>query len=282
LDISKAFDSVSWAFLLKILEHMGFGRVWSDMIIGLLTTSSTQILLNGVPGDFINHQRGLRQGDPLSPMLFIIVMDTLNLLISKAAEAGLLQPLSSRSIQHQVSLYANDVILFLRPSESDIVLTLRIPHLYGNPVGLKTNIQKSSVVPIQCGDDEIASMHSLLPCRMENFPINYLGLLLSIYKLKRVQLQPLIDRLADLLPGWRADLMTRTRRVVHVQFVITATVIYQAMALDLPPWFIKAVDKIHRGYFWKGRMDAKGGHCLVAWPKVTRPKELDGLGIANL
>jgi hypothetical protein len=82
LDISKAFDSVSWAFLLEILEHMGFGRVWRDMIAGLLTTSSTQILLNGVPGDFINHQRGLRQGDSLSPMLFIIVMDALNLLIS--------------------------------------------------------------------------------------------------------------------------------------------------------------------------------------------------------
>jgi hypothetical protein len=282
LDISKAFDSVSWAFLLEILEHMGFGRVWRDMIARLLTTSSTQILLNGVPRDFINHQRGLRQGDPLSPMLFIIVMDALNLLISKAAEAGLLQPLSSRSIQHRVSLYANDVILFLRPSESDIALTRRILHLFGNVVGLKTNIHKSSVVPIQCGDDEIASMHSLLPCRMENFPINYLGQPLSIYKLKRVQLQPLIDRLADLLLGWRADLMTRIGRVVHVQFVITATVIYQAMALDLPPWFIKAVDKIRRGYLWKGKMDAKGGHCLVAWPKVTRPKKLGGLGIANL
>jgi hypothetical protein len=224
----------------------------------------------------------MRQGDSLSPMLFIIVMDALNLLISKAAEAGLLQLLSSRLIQHQVSLYADDVILFLRPSESDIALTLRILYLFRNDVGLKTNIQKSSVVPIQYGDDEIASMHSLLPCRMENFPINYLGLPLSIYKFKRVQLQPLIDRLADLLLGWRADFMTRTGRVVHVQFVITATVIYQAMVLDLPPWFIKAVDKIHRRYFWKGRMDAKGGHCLVAWPKVTRPKELGGLGIANL
>jgi hypothetical protein len=174
------------------------------------------------------------------------------------------------------------VILFLRPLESDIALTLRILHLFKNVVGLKTNIQKSSVVPIQCGDDEIASMHSLLPCRMENFPINYLGLPLSIYKLKRVQLHPLIVRLADLLLRWRTDLMTRTGRVVHVQFVITATVIYQAMALDLPPWFIKAVDKIRRGYFWKGRMDAKGGRYLMAWPKVTRPKELGGLGIANL
>jgi hypothetical protein len=266
LDISKASGSVSWAFLLDILEHMGFGRGWRDIIAGLLSTSSTQILLNGVPRDFINHQRGLRQGDPFSPMLFIIVMDALNLLISKAAESGLLQPLSSRSIQHRVSLYADDVVLFVRPSESDIALTTR----------------KSSVVPIQCGDDEIASLNSLLPCRMENFSINYLGLPLSIHKLKKAQLQPLIDRLAALLPGWRADLMTRAGRAVHVQFVITATAIYQDMALDLPPWFIKAVDKIRCGYLWKGRLDAKGGHCLVAWPKVTRAKELGGLGIADL
>jgi hypothetical protein len=64
------------------------------MISGLLATSSTQILLNGVPGDFIAHQRGLRQGDPLSPMLFILVIDVLALLVQRASEEGHLQPVS--------------------------------------------------------------------------------------------------------------------------------------------------------------------------------------------
>jgi hypothetical protein len=67
LDISKAFDSVSWSFLLEVLEKVGFGPIWRDVISGLLMTSSTQIMLNGVPGEYIQHKRGLWQRDSLSP-----------------------------------------------------------------------------------------------------------------------------------------------------------------------------------------------------------------------
>jgi hypothetical protein len=64
LDIMKAFDSVSWSFLLEILEHLGFGSRWRDLLCGLLVSSSTQVLLNGTPGNYIQHRRGLCQGDP--------------------------------------------------------------------------------------------------------------------------------------------------------------------------------------------------------------------------
>jgi hypothetical protein len=112
------------------------------MISGLLATSLTQIMLNGDPGYFIVHQRGLRQGDSLSPMLFILVMDILSRLVQKASKDGHLQPLSSRQLRNHISLYADDAVLFLKPDAADINLVLDMLWLFGKASGLHTNVQK--------------------------------------------------------------------------------------------------------------------------------------------
>ncbi|XP_073363286.1 secreted RxLR effector protein 78-like [Aegilops tauschii subsp. strangulata] len=85
LDISKAFDSVQWPFLLEVLHAMGFGRRWIGWICGLLATSSTRVMVNGVPGKPIYNKCGLRQGNPMSPMLFLLVMEPLQRLFYRAA-----------------------------------------------------------------------------------------------------------------------------------------------------------------------------------------------------
>jgi hypothetical protein len=131
--------------------------------------------------------------------------------------------------------------------------------------------------------DDLAFVHDHLPCRLDEFTVKYLGLPLSLKKLTKSQLQPLIfDRLADLLPGWKAELTIRAGRAVLVQSMLTATIIYHAMALDLPSWALKAMDKIGRNFLWHDKIEANGGHCLVAWSKVSRPKELGGLGIVRV
>jgi len=194
LDINKAFDSVSWPFLLDVMKRLGFGPVWCDIISGLLASSSTQVLLNGSPGEKIYNQRGLRHGDPLSPMLFIMVMDVLCHLVKKVADEQLLQPLATRALQHRISLYADDVVLFLRPSANDIEITLDILQLFGNASGLTTNLQKSSVLPIQCNEDDKSVLQESLPCQVSEFPCKYLGVPLSPYKLTKAQAQPIIEK----------------------------------------------------------------------------------------
>jgi hypothetical protein len=79
---------------------MGFGQIWRDIISGLLCSCTTQVLLNGTPGKKFFHRWGLRQGDPLSPMLFILVMDALGHMFSKAVADDMLQPLARRVLPH--------------------------------------------------------------------------------------------------------------------------------------------------------------------------------------
>jgi hypothetical protein len=82
-DMAWAFNSVAWPFVLEVLRHMGFPRTWLGWLSTIVSTTSTRVLLNSKPGERIYHARGLHQGDPLSPMLFLLVMEVLKGLIRK-------------------------------------------------------------------------------------------------------------------------------------------------------------------------------------------------------
>ncbi|WVZ89830.1 hypothetical protein U9M48_036186 [Paspalum notatum var. saurae] len=236
LDISKAFDLVSWSFLLEVLQHLGFGRKWCDLICLLLSTSTTQILVNRQPGP-ITHARGHRQADPLSPMLFILVMDVQNSLMVKASSVNLLIPIAGGQSTHRISFYADDVILFLRPTWDDLLLVRDLLE------GLKTNMLKNSATPIQCTDEDTALVSEVFSCAVHNFPCTYLGLPLSISKPCKADFLSVIDKVAAKLPSWKASLLSKADRLVVVKSVLTAVTIYLLIAWDLPKWVIKAIDK---------------------------------------
>lgn len=99
LDISKAFDTLSWPFLLHVLQVWGFGETWRRWIASLLSTAFSRIILNGHQGPPIQHLRGVRQGDSLSPMLFIMAMDILHRLFLKASRDGVLRSMQPQEIR---------------------------------------------------------------------------------------------------------------------------------------------------------------------------------------
>lgn len=135
LDISKAFDTVSWEYILELLEHRGFSTRWRDWLSLLFKTSHSSVLLNGAPGERINHARGLQQGDPLSPYLFILAIDTLQRILELATQEGVLSPLRGRFAKLRLPLYADDAAIFLNPDRREVVALFNILEQFENASG---------------------------------------------------------------------------------------------------------------------------------------------------
>lgn len=282
LDITKAFDTVQWAFLLEILQAMGFGPRWRAWIYGLLGSCSTRILVNGMAGKPIFNYCGLRQGAPLSPMLFILVMEPLHRMFELAAARRVLAPLASNGLKQRLSMFADDVMLFVKPNEMDLQACALILHLFGEASGLKVNLAKSVALPIRCDDEMMLRVQSVLGCAMGTYPCKYLGLPLMIRKQTATQLMSLVDGIARCLPRWRAANMPKSGRMLLVKSVLCAMPLHAMLALDILQKIITAITKIRRGFLWSASDKAIGGQCAVAWEKVCTPRWAGGLGLPNL
>jgi hypothetical protein len=170
VDLAKAFDTVAWPFLLEVLEHISFPQRWCDWISAMLGTTSTRVLVNGRPGRRIYHARGLRQGDPLSPFLFIIIMEVLNALITAADRHVVLTPLPGLAIKYRASIYTDDLVIFLAPSVQDFSYIRHILELFAGTSGLATKLDKCMITPIRCSNDNVKAVQQVFPCRLQEFP----------------------------------------------------------------------------------------------------------------
>ena len=117
LDVEKAYDHVSWGFLMYMLQHCGFSKKWRKWIMCCISTVKFFILINGNPSDFFGSSRGIRQGDPLSPLLFDIVMEGLSRMLDVAATTSQFSGFSvgntaSNTVMVSHILFANDTLIF--------------------------------------------------------------------------------------------------------------------------------------------------------------------------
>jgi hypothetical protein len=147
LDISKTFDTVSWPYLLSIMEFLGFEIKWRNWISALWCATSSSFLLNGKPG--------VRQGDPLSAMLFLMDMEPLHLLFKKAQDCGLLGQLSPACDVCRISLYADDATMFIRPAKTDLQTSDCILKIFAQASGLHVNLSKTHYFSIRCDNVDL-------------------------------------------------------------------------------------------------------------------------------
>ncbi|WVZ82473.1 hypothetical protein U9M48_029730 [Paspalum notatum var. saurae] len=282
IDLAKAFDSVAWPFLLEVLERISFPQRWRDWVSAILSSASTKVLVNGRAGLRICHARGLRQGDPLSPLLFVIVMEVLNALFAEADRSGMLAPLPGDVIKYRASIYADDLVIFLTPTATDFSCVRRILELFAGASGLATNLDKCVMTPIRCSEVDIDVALGAFPCRLQHFPVLYLGVPLALTRLDRATEQRLVDKVAARIPSWKGGLLTKAGRKTLVQTTLSAIPVHTSICCALSSWAIEEIDKRRRAFLWAGSDTVVAGKCMLAWPFVCAPKELGGLGLPDL
>ena len=174
LDVEKAYDHVNWEALLDLLNRMGFGVKWCKWIHNCISTVQFSVLIKGSPTDFFSSSRGLRQGDPPSPMLFLIMMEVFSRMLRRGEGAGLIRGFKvegrrggGKCVSHL--LFADDTILSC-DADVEQILHIRLLLLcFQAVIGLKVNVQKSEMVPIEEVDD-VHALAEILGCRVGTYP----------------------------------------------------------------------------------------------------------------
>ena len=147
LDMSKAYDRVEWIFLEQLMRKMGFHRRWVDLIMATIKSVSYSFLINGVPRGSIKPTSGIRQGDPLSPYLFLLCSEGLNGLLKKAVAKGDLRGFSLCKNGPQISylFFADDSLIFCHAKMGDVQAIQSALALYERASGQKINGTKTNL-----------------------------------------------------------------------------------------------------------------------------------------
>ncbi|GKV30538.1 hypothetical protein SLEP1_g39340 [Rubroshorea leprosula] len=227
-DFEKAYDNVSWEFLDYMLDRMNFGLVWRGWIRECLQTNSISVFLNGSPTKEFTMRRGLRQGDPLAPFLFLIVAEGLNGIISSAVEKALFEGVQIGRGDLRIShlQFVDDTLLMGKAIEENIWTTKCIMRAFELVSGLKINYGKSSLIGINVDDLWEKEMTCLLNCKSGSLPCKYLGIPLGVDLRRIATLKPLIDTFKRKLSSWRRRFLSLGGRITLINAVLTSLLVF--------------------------------------------------------
>ncbi|GJU71911.1 reverse transcriptase, partial [Tanacetum coccineum] len=278
VDLNKAFDRVEWDFLFVVLSKMGFGDVWCDWIRACLTTYELEFMVNGDSVGVIKPQRGLRQGDPISPYLFIIVADVLSRQILKAMSLGTLSCIKMAHNCPFIShiFFADGSLFFLKASHVECTALVSILNSYCAASGQTVNFQKSSTffspnTPCLLHDDICSALY----VQQMDSKAKYLGLP-SIFGQKKTEMFSfLLDKVLQKMQGWKKKLLSQEGREVLFKSLIQAIPTYAMQCFRLPTSLLNKLMVYVRRFFWGGFWDFEAFNMALlakqGWRLLTNP-----------
>lgn len=282
VDIAKAFDTLSWDFLFAALESYDLPAPLVRLLRACVCTTSFMVGYNGTVSGFFKGKRGLRQGDPLSPYLFVIAMNCLSMMLDKVAREG---GLTYHHHCHKTKLthisFADDLLIFIDGSLDSVQVVLQILHDFELRSGLAVSLQKSSFFVSGLSEQEISAIQvsTGMPCG--SLPLRYLGVPLCTKKLNLENCEPLLQQIKARLSSWSAKSLSFAGRLLLIKTVISGVSTFWCSSFILPKSCINRINSLCGIFLWNGRID--GHHSAkVSWETVILTKNQGGLGVKDL
>ena len=280
IDLEKAYDRLEWDFIRASLLNLGFDEDTSKLCMECITTTSTSILINGHPSKEFLPSRGIRQGDPLSPYIFIICMEMLSRIIHKSCEENKWKPFRLRGGSTSIShlMFADDLILFGEATPQTLLAVRESLSLFFKLSGQKMNNGKSKIFfspnTPQSLVDEFEQDLDVLAAKDLGI---YLGFPLSNKRPAKKHFQNIVGKLENKLSLWKANSLSKAGRALLISSTLQSIPRYFMQGLHFPKSITKKMDSISANFLW-GNKDKKKGLNCISWDNICKPKILGGLG----
>ena len=208
--------------------------------------------LNDENGPYFSVGKGLRQGDPLSLLLFNLVVDVFTKILTKAANQGIISGLLTDLFEGGiVSLqYADDTILFLQNDLLQAAHFKWILACFEKLSGMKINYNKSDLLTLGISEEDKLALARCFCCNIGSFPIKYLGVPLHFNKLKREDIQPIVNKLMNRVAGWKGKLLSSAGKLTLLGSCLSSIPIYLLYVIKFPKWAIENINSHMANFLW--------------------------------